>query len=151
MKRFKGLYRLPLLSVYKRQNIRQGISLHRQRGASLIAAIFVMTVLLVIGGLMTQLMVLGSEETINEWYSSQALYAAESGVDYAVWDLTNGGSGVVADGDVITNQAWMTTTVTTTSYNGGAQLLYTIISTGEAGGTSGNPRAQRQITVQFML
>jgi hypothetical protein len=149
MKRFRSLNTLPLF-LTDGLGEKQGLSRRGQRGASLIAAIFVITALLVLGGLMTQLIVLGSEETVNEWYSSQALYAAESGVDYAVWDLTNGGGGVIVDGDVITNKAWMTTTVTTTSYNGGAQLHYTITSTGEAGGTSGSPRAQRQIRVQYM-
>lgn len=141
MKGFRGRNGLPLID---------NKGPHRQRGASLIAAIFIITALLAIGGLMTQLMVLGSEETINEWYSAQALYAAESGVDYAVWELENGGDGVTTDTDVIAGQSWMTTTVTTTSFNGGAQLLYTITSTGEAGGTSGNPRSQREIMIQFM-
>ena len=61
----------------------------RQRGAALIAAIFVITALAALGGLMTQLLVLGSEETIDEWYSAQALYAAESGVE---WSIYNGGA-----------------------------------------------------------
>lgn len=122
----------------------------RQRGAALIAAIFVITALAALGGLMTQLLVLGSEETIDEWYSSQALYAAESGVDWAIWDLTvNGGGGVTTNSTVITNRAWMTTTVSTVMING-TNNLYTITSTGTAGGTAASPRTQRQIVVQFM-
>ena len=122
----------------------------RQRGAALIAAIFVITALAALGGLMTQLLVLGSEETIDEWYSSQALYAAESGVDWAIRDLTvNGGTGVTTNSTVVNNRAWMSTTVSTVTINGTSNL-YTITSTGTAGGTAANPRTQRQIVVQFM-
>lgn len=122
----------------------------RQRGAALIAAIFVITALAALGALMTQLLVLGSEETIDEWYSAQALYAAESGVDWAIWDLTvNGGSGASTNSTVVNNQAWMTTTVSTLTING-TNNLYTITSTGTAGGTSASPRTQRQIVVQYM-
>jgi Tfp pilus assembly protein PilX len=121
-----------------------------QRGAALIAAIFVITALAALGGLMTQMLVLGTEETIDDWYSAQALYAAESGVEWAVWDLTvNGGSGATTNSMVVNNQAWMTTTVNTVMING-TDNLYTITSTGTAGGTSGSPRTQRQIVVQYM-
>ncbi len=122
----------------------------QQRGAALIAAIFVITALAALGVLMTQMLVLGSEETIDDWYSSQALYAAESGVDWAIWDLTvNGGTGVSINSTVSGGQVWMTTTVNTLTINGTSNV-YTITSTGTAGGTSGNPRTQRQIVVQYM-
>jgi len=122
----------------------------RQRGVALIMAIFVITALAALGALMTQLLVLGSEETIDEWYSSQALYAAESGVDWAIWDLTvNGGTGTSTNSTVVSGQVWMTTTVNTGIING-TNRLYTITSTGTAGGTSGSPRTQRQIVVQYM-
>ncbi len=124
--------------------------LQRQQGAGLIAVIFIITALASLGGLMTQMMVLGSEETIDEWYSSQALYAAESGVEYAAWSLANSGTGVIANGVVVTNQAWMSTAVNTVVING-VSNLYTITSTGTAGGTSGTPRTQRQIIVEYML
>ncbi len=122
----------------------------RQRGAALIAAIFVITALAALGALMTQMLVLGSEETIDEWYSSQALYAAESGIDWAIWDLTvNGGTGVSTNNTVQNGQVWVTTTVNTLTING-INNVYTITSTGTAGGTPGNPRTQRQIVVQYM-
>jgi len=121
-----------------------------QRGAALIAAIFVITALAALGGLMTQMLVLGTEETIDDWYSAQALYAAESGVEWAVWDLTvNGGTGVATNSTVVNNRAWMTTTVNAVLING-TNNLYTITSTGTAGGSSGSPRTQRQIVVQYM-
>jgi len=122
----------------------------RQQGAALIAAIFVITALAALGALMTQMLVLGSEESIDEWYSSQALYAAESGVDWAIWDLTvNGGTGVSTNNTLSSGQVWITTTVNTLTING-SNNVYTITSTGTAGGTSGSPRAQRQIVVQYM-
>lgn len=120
-----------------------------QRGASLFAVIFVITALAAVGALMTQLLVTQSEESINEWYSAQALYAAESGVDWAVWDLTvNGGTGIATDSTVVANQAWMTTGVAALTI--GTRTLYTITSTGEAGGSAASPRAQRQLVVQYM-
>lgn len=135
----KPLLKLPLINKENPVN---------QRGGALIAAIFVITALAALGGLMTQLLVLGSEETIDEWYSTQALYAAESGVEWAVWDLTvNGNTGTTTDTQVI-NQSWMTTTVTTVVVNG--NNLYTITSTGTAGGAAATPRTQRQIVVQYM-
>ena len=122
----------------------------RQRGAALIAAIFVITALAALGALMTQLLVLGSEETIDEWYSAQALYAAESGVEWAIWDLTvNGGTGVTTNSTVVSGEAWMSTTVNTLTING-TNNVYTITSTGTVGGSSATPRTQRQIVVRYM-
>ncbi len=122
----------------------------RQRGAALIAVIFVITALAALGALMTQMLVLGSEETIDEWYSSQALYAAESGVDWAIWDLiVNGGTGVSTNNTILNDQVWVSTTVNTLTING-INNVYTITSTGTAGGTATNPRTQRQIIVQYM-
>jgi hypothetical protein len=117
----------------------------RQHGAALIAAIFVITALAALGGLMTQMLVLGSEETIDEWYSTQALYAAESGVD---WSIYNGGASNTNQ-VVVAGRAWFDVSVTTTNF-GGSKILYIITSTGKSGGTAANPRTQRQITVQYM-
>lgn len=119
-----------------------------QRGASLVMAIFLITALAALGGLLTQLLVLGSEETINEWYSAQALYAAESGVEWAARDIRAGGSGSISNGVVLTDRAWMTSSVSAVSVGG--RTLYTITSIGSAGGLVTAPRAQRRIVVQFM-
>lgn len=116
-----------------------------QAGAALIAAIFVITALAALGGLMTQLLVLGTEETIDDWYSAQALYAAESGVE---WSVYNGGASGTAQ-VVVADRAWFDVSVASIPYAGG-KTLYTITSTGKAGGTSGSPRTQRQIVVQYM-
>ena len=117
----------------------------RQRGAALIAAIFVITALAALGGLMTQLLVLGSEETIDEWYSAQALYAAESGVE---WSIYNGGASNT-DQVVVGGRAWFDVSAVSTNYAGG-KILYTITSIGKAGGTMGSPQTQRRIVVQYM-
>ncbi len=132
---------MPLMTMYHQRNRLRG----RQRGAALIAAIFVITALATLGGLMTQMLTLGSEETINEWYSAQALYAAESGAE---WSVYNGGA-AGANQVVVTNSAWFDVTVTTRAFAGG-KTLYVITSTGKAGGTSGTPRSQRQIVVKYM-
>lgn len=117
----------------------------RQAGAALIAAIFVITALAALGGLMTQLLVLGTEETIDDWYSAQALYAAESGVE---WSIYNGGASSTGQ-VVVADRAWFDVNVASIPYAGG-KTLYTITSTGKAGGSSASPRTQRQIVVQYM-
>ncbi|HEY5602397.1 MAG TPA: hypothetical protein VIM41_04745 [Gammaproteobacteria bacterium] len=136
MKRFKRLNTLPIIP---------GRSLNRQRGAALIAAVFLITALLGLGALMTQLLVLGSEETINEWYSAQALYAAESGAE---WSVYNAGA-AATDQIVVGGRAWFDVVVTTTNYGGG-MVLYTITSTGKAGDGLANLRTQRKIITQYM-
>jgi hypothetical protein len=131
----KSRRRLPLLIAGGR----------RQGGAALIAAIFVITALAALGAVMTQLLVLGTEQTLDEWYSSQALYAAESGVE---WSIYNGGAAAVGQ-SVVAGSAWFDVAVTTTNFGSG-RTLYTITSTGRAGGTLANPRTQRQIVVEYM-
>jgi len=122
--------------------------LNRQGGAALISAIFVITALAALGAVMMQMMVMGSEESLNEWHSAQALYAAESGVDWAIWDISqNGGDGSGTD-QTVTNQAWVTTAVNQTV--AGDKVLYEITSTGKAGGVATQPMAQRQVIVKFM-
>ena len=136
-----SLPKVPLIKV-SQANV---IGPVRQRGAALIAAIFVITALAALGGLMTQLLVLGSEETIDEWYSAQALYAAESGVQ---WSIYNGGASSTNQ-PVVANRAWFDVSVTTTNYAGG-KTLYIITSTGKAGDTAASPHTQRRIVVQYM-
>lgn len=120
----------------------------RQSGASLLTAVFLLTGLALLAALMTRLMVLTSVETIDEWYSAQALYAAESGVDWAAHGILAGTGGVTANTEVTANSSWFTTAVASTTI--GSKTLYTITSTGKAGGTSALPRVQRQLVVQFM-
>lgn len=144
MKMFKRDKGMPLLKVYRHQCRQQRPG--REHGAALIAAIFIITSLAALGGFMSQMLAMGSEETLNEWYSSQALYAAESGVD---WSVYNNGSATVLDQTVVTDRVWFEVEVTSRSFAGG-KTLYIISSTGKAGGTAASPRAQRKIVVQYM-
>ncbi len=121
----------------------------RQSGLSLLAAIFLITALALLAALMTRLIVMGTTESINELYSSQALYAAESGAEWAANRIVNGGLGVTTDSPANpAATAWFSTTVSSVTVGG--ETLFTIISTGEAGGTAVTPRVQRQIETQFM-
>ena len=122
-------------------------NLKKQSGLSLITAVFLITGLALLAALMTRLMVMQSEETLNEWYSAQALYAAETGIDWAANDLSNGGGGITVN-TAINPESRVTTAIS--SVTSGSRTLYTITSTGAAGGTVANPRVQRQIVVQFM-
>ncbi|MBI1195745.1 MAG: hypothetical protein GC138_07860 [Gammaproteobacteria bacterium] len=123
-------------------------SRHRQRGATLIAAIFLITALAVLGASMTRMMVVASTDTIDEWRSAQAFYAAESGVEWVLWDLLrNGGSGTSAN-RTVTEGSWADTAVSTT--NIGGKTLYTVTSTGKAGGTAADPVTERRLNVTFM-
>jgi len=121
---------------------------NHQSGASLIAAIFLMTGLAVLGAAMTRMMVISSNETINEWRSAQAFYAAESGVEWAIWDLTKNSGDGLATNRVITTDSWCDTSVTATTVGG--QTLYRIIATGKSGGGATNPVAERRLTITFM-
>lgn len=120
-----------------------------QRGVSLITAVFIITALAVLGALTSRYLILGSEETTNEWLAAQALYAAESGVHWSAYDLLHGSSGGVAsNATVVAGRAWFSTQVSAVTI--GPRTLYTITSIGTAGGSAGSPRTERRITVQFM-
>lgn len=133
-------------------------SRQRQRGASLIAAIFLIVGLAALGLLLARTTALTSEETIAEWYSAQALYAAESGIDYAVHQIVSGSwttddppPSPWAPGtlrEVRAGQAWFYV-YTELSETAGARL-WTITSTGVAGADSANPLAQRRVQVRFL-
>ena len=117
----------------------------KQRGVSLIAAIFLLTGMAVLGALLSRLLITGVGESLQEWYASQALYAAESGVS---WRLYSGADGV--DQVVVPGQAWFTVTTAPPTVVGGHTMLQ-ITSTGNAGTGAGNILASRRIIVTVML
>jgi len=129
----------------------------RQRGASIITAIFLITALAVLGALMTKMITMSSTETLSEWYSAQALYAAESGIDWAASTIEttlvpaatcpSSAAPSTHSGSVITGRAWFDTSITCTQID--AFYLYSITSTGKAGGTSASPATQRQLQVIY--
>ncbi|NOR51481.1 MAG: hypothetical protein GQ470_02575 [Gammaproteobacteria bacterium] len=125
---------------------------HSSRGAALITAVFLITALASLGVAMTRFTIIGSEESINEWYSAQALYTAESGVFWSAYQITNSVSGDSADTALLIN-SWFTTTTTLLTFprNGGGTVdIWTIYSLGKTGNTAASPRVQRQITVQYI-
>ena len=120
----------------------------RQAGVSIVGAIFLITGLAVLGTLMMRMTTVGNSEVINEWYSAQALYSAESGVDWAAYNILHGGTGATSDSTVHANRSWFTTTAAITAIGG--RNLYVINSTGTAGTDPGTPLVQREIEVQFL-
>ncbi len=127
-----------------------------QRGASLITAIFLITALAAIAALMTRQSIHSTIETTNEYFSAQALYAAEAGVDRAAYDiLFNGGDGQAADQSVpgAGAPAWYTTTVRSWTVDTGStnqKTYYEVTSTGEAGGSAITPVVSRRLVVYIM-
>ncbi len=126
-----------------------------QRGVSLIVAVFLITGLAVLGLLSTQTMVLSTAETVNEWYSTQALLAAESGIDWGANQVqrvlapasTCPASATLYGGlnqTVISNKAWMSISIRCKS---DPILMYEITSTGTAG--TGLFASQRRLTIQY--
>lgn len=128
-------------------------NIKRQSGASLLTAVFLITALALVAALMTRLMMLGSTETINEWYSAQSLYAAESGVDWAAFQITTGayinGCPYNSGNQQVTPLTSFAVTVTRCENNiGGGRRLYEITSTGNTNSPFG--QVQRSLVVQFM-
>ena len=120
----------------------------RQAGLSLLAAVFLLTGLAVFGAVLTRLAAQGQDALLDEWDAARALYAAESGVQWAARDLLTGGSGSVSDAPLDGGDAWFSTSVAQVTVGG--RSLYTITATGSAGGSAAAPRAQRRVVVEFM-
>lgn len=121
-----------------------------QHGASILTAIFLITALAVLGALMTKLTIMGSRETITEWYSAQALYAAESGTDWAAFHiLSDDNCNNYPYTNTVPVSAETSVNIDITCYkvgkNNSTINLYHIVTTGNATGM-----AQRQIAVQFI-
>jgi len=133
--------------------------MNKQLGASLIAAVFLITGLAVMGAIMTKVMTTSSRETISEWNSAQALYAAESGIDWAAKYVTNndtcpaGYPYVPAQTiEVTPGRAWVNFTITCMQAGVAPRItsVYLITSDGMAGGTLATPDVQRRLTVQYI-
>jgi Tfp pilus assembly protein PilX len=54
----------------------------QQRGASLIMALFLVVGLALLGAVMSRMVVIDSVQSVDEWFAAQALYAAESAIDW---------------------------------------------------------------------
>ncbi len=127
-------------------------AIRQQSGASLLTAIFVITALALLAALLTRLMVLGSHETVNEWHASQSFYAAESGIDWAAYQITTGaystGCPYTSGTQPVTSETSFTVSVTGCENDIGGKRIYEITSTGNTATATG--QVQRQLEVQFM-
>lgn len=132
---------------------------HTQHGVSLIAAIFMLVGLSMMGALMTVLITAESESTVNEYFSIQALYAAESGIQASAYlinqsAIAGGGTGNCDAADTGPIQldpaieAWYSveSELDNASY---AVSVCQITVTGMAGNSSGSPLSQREINVTY--
>lgn len=130
----------------------------QQSGAALIAAIFLITGLAVLGSLSTKITVMSANTTVNDLFSSRALFAAESGTDWAAHYIqytlapTCIASFTAYNGtqDVVTGQSQFAIEAKCKRVPAPSTFyLYTIRSTGTAG--SGNNTATRTLTTQLGL
>jgi MSHA biogenesis protein MshP len=122
----------------------------RQRGASLITAVFLITALAVLGAMTTRIITLDSTGTVNEWLSAQSLYAAESGIDWGARYIEDNNTCTpysTSNRVVVTGRSWFDLDITCVSVDN--FNLYTIISTGKTGGSLGNPMTQRELQVLY--
>ncbi len=130
--------------------IHQPSILSRQQGVSIIIAIFLLVGLSALGAAMTQMIVTQSLQTTDEWLSSQALYAAESGVQYAAYQLNHTSPAVcslsVTDNSVGTN-SWFS--IRTQADLLGSINVCKITATGKAGNSAASHAVQRQIVVTY--
>lgn len=124
-----------------------------QSGISIIMAIVALLGLSLLGAMVAVLTSTQSENTVNEWFSAQALYAAESGIQASAYTINNS-AGVCAAattaGPVALQaglNAWYTINSSVITISG--ITLCQIVATGLAGGTAASPIAQRQITVDY--
>ena len=124
---------------------------HRQRGVSLVAAIFLLVALATLGALMTVLLSSQSLTSVSDYYANQALYSAESAVQRAAYHINQGRdctAGNVSEQPLEAGlDAWYS--ISGSSDTIGGHQVCRIIATGMAGGSSANPISQRQITVLY--
>jgi hypothetical protein len=103
-----------------------------------------------LGLMMTQMLVTQSLQTTDEWLSAQALYAAESGVQYAAYQLnrsTPAACTLTLTDLAVTGQSWFS--IETRSKLLGSTTVCEITASGKAGGTAATPMVQRQIVVTY--
>lgn len=123
-----------------------------QKGASLIAAVFLITGLAVLGALMTKLTQSNSTKTIKEWHAQQALYAAESAVSYAAYDIFNNDNCTARNNISVTIDTNVSAEYSATCVQPGQSGItvnyYEIDATGTA--STGDYQAQRRIVVHLI-
>ncbi len=125
--------------------------LSRQLGVSIITAIFLLVGLSALGAAMTKMIVTQSLQTTDAWLSSQALYAAESGVQYAAYHLNR--SSPAACSLSVTNKSvgadsWFSISTQQPPPLGSTDVCE-ITATGKAGNSAATAAVQRQIVVTY--
>ncbi|BBB32863.1 MSHA biogenesis protein MshP [Thermotomaculum hydrothermale] len=112
-----------------------------QKGISVVTAIFIITVIAIVGTILAVQVITQSEETGNEYLSTQALYYAESGAYSAMIDIYTNNSLTQSTYDFGNGRANLTV-----SQNGN---LWIIESEGICGDTSTEKYARRKLRVIY--
>lgn len=113
-----------------------------------------------LGALMTLLVTAQSESTLDEWYSAQALYAAQSATQIAAYQINQsaiagGGTSncAVATTGILQLESgldsWYSINSTLDTATYAPINVCKIIATGYAGNDPANPIAQRELTVIY--
>ncbi len=132
-----------------------------QTGFSIIAAITLLLALAMLGAMVATLTSTQSESTVDEWYSAQALYAAESATQIAAYQINHNfvaantpavcatpdtAAPVALEAGVL---AWYSIS-SVHAIDASSGIGYcAITAVGTAGGSSALPVAQRSITVNY--
>ncbi len=112
-----------------------------ERGVSVITAIFIITVIAIVGTILAVQAITQAEETGNEYLSTQALYYAEAGAYCTMMDIYTNNSLTVSSYDFGNGTANITVT-----QNGN---FWIIESEGICGDTSTEKYARRKLRVIY--
>ena len=123
-----------------------------QRGSMVLVALFAVVGLSLLGLIAAQMLAVGSRDQIRSREAEQALYAAESAVDWAAREINRQGTCAVAASDLslttgTSTPAWFDITGSEVTVSG--RPVCRITATGKAGGSAGSPRAQRTLDVLY--
>jgi len=132
------------------------VSTRRHRGAEngsiLLVALFAVVGLAMLGLIAAQMLTVGSRDQIRSWEAEQALYAAESAVDWAAWQINHQGSCDVSttDAELDTGTsipAWFDVSGDQVAISG--RSVCRIKATGKAGGLEADPHTRRTLDVLY--
>lgn len=99
---------------------------------------------------MTHMLVTQSLQTTDEWLSAQALYAAESGVQYAAYQLNHtspAACSLTVTNSSVGSNSWFS--ISTRQVPLGTFYVCEIEATGKAGNSAATAAVQRQIVVKY--
>ena len=116
----------------------------QERGVSLIAAIFIVIFLALMGVVLTIYTISSAEEAGNEYLSTQALFYADTGIYNALTDITDDGN-LDATSYTFSNPTG-TATITVASHIG---PIWVLDCTATCGDTSSEKYGRRTLRVIF--